>query len=128
MRCHVSSVGQNNVIHGVQAGGQHCGSSNQVTARQGLLRWYPFVGYDAHEGWHEYGHEALGGEKQPDLRAEPCFSEETAHGSEVSAPHCELEEVHDYQPQADQFILHIWFLNKFKLNKFKYFYAKNAYL
>ena len=76
---HVGSVGQADVAHRVEAGGEHRRSCDQLADGQCLLGRDPSVGDDADEGRHEYGDKALRGEEQPDLRAESGLAEKTAH-------------------------------------------------
>ena len=93
-------------LHGIPAGAQHGETGDALAEGEHLLRRNPFVGDDAHEGGHEDGNEALGGEEKPDLRAEAALGQKTSHRGEVGTPRGELQDIHQDKPQADVGFVH----------------------
>ena len=73
--------------------GQKHGRQKMAQAKQFLGR-DPSIRHNAYYGRHKQRNKALRGEKQTNIFRQTHIGQKGTHGSQISPPHCILEEVH----------------------------------
>ena len=80
---------------------QHHAACYQVADAEQLLRLDKLIGDDTHECGHEDGDDALDGIEPSNLCAHTSRAQVVAHRSQIGAPNCKLQEVHDDEARLE---------------------------